>query len=38
MTNPDEYESQQDSNTYFITQPDFSDKSLNMQIALYLFQ
>lgn len=38
MTNPNEYETQQDSNTYFITQPDSSDKSLNMQIALYLFQ
>lgn len=27
----DKYESQQASNTYFITQPDFLDKSLNMQ-------
>lgn len=34
----DEYESQHGSNTYFITQPDFSDKSLNMQIAPNLFQ
>lgn len=27
----DKYESQHDSNTYFITQPDFPDKTLNMQ-------
>lgn len=36
--NPDELKSQQDSNTYFITQTDSSEKSLNMQIALNLFQ
>lgn len=38
MTNPDKYESQQDPNTYFINPPDSFDKSLNMQIAQYLFK
>lgn len=38
MTNPDECVSQHGPNTYYITQPDLSDKSLNMQIARYLFQ
>ena len=36
--NFNEYESQLESNTYSITQPRFSDKSLNMEIVLHSFQ